>query len=69
MDKWRAKGEWEKLRCAELLLVAGQPKKQVAAALGWSEQSVANLKFDLLERLTRELMKQKLNPRCFGVRI
>ncbi len=64
-DKWRAKGEWEKLRCAELLLVAGQPNKQVAAALGWSEQSVANLKFDLLERLTRELTRQKLNPEVF----
>ena len=59
VDKWRTKGEWDKLRCAELLLVAGQPNKQVAATLGWSEQSVANLKFDLLERLTRELMRQK----------
>jgi RNA polymerase sigma-70 factor (ECF subfamily) len=64
-DKWRSKGEWDKLRCAELLLVAGQPNKQVAATLGWSEQSVANLKFDLLERLTRELMRQKLNPEVF----
>jgi len=65
VDKWRGKGEWEKLRCAELLLVAGQPNKQVAVALGWSEQSVANLKFDLLERLTRELTRQKLNPEVF----
>lgn len=65
VDKWREKGEWDKLRCAELLLVAGQPNKQVAATLGWSEQAVANLKFDLLERLTRELMRQKLNPEVF----
>jgi RNA polymerase sigma-70 factor (ECF subfamily) len=64
-DKWRNKGEWDKLRCAELLLVAGQPNKEVAATLGWSEQSVANLKFDLLERLTRELTRQKLNPEVF----
>lgn len=65
VDKWRAKGEWDKLRAAELLLVAGQPNKQVAATLGWSEQTVANLKFDLLERLTRELTRQKLNPEVF----
>jgi RNA polymerase sigma-70 factor (ECF subfamily) len=65
VDKWRSKGEWDKLRCAELLLVAGQPNKQVAATLGWSEQAVANLKFDLLERLRRELMRQHLNPEVF----
>ncbi len=65
VDKWRGKGEWDKLRCAELLLVAGQPNKQVAASLGWSEQAVANLKFDLLERLTRELTRQCLNPEVF----
>jgi len=64
-DKWRGRGEWDKLRCAELLLVAGQPNKQIAAALGWSEQAVANLKFDLLERLTRELTRQRLNPEVF----
>jgi len=64
-QRWREKGEWDKLRCAEMLLVLGKPNKEVAQLLDWSEQTVANQKFDLLERLRVHLQRQQLDPDVF----
>src|SRR5262249_20641940 len=44
-DRWRRRGEWDKLKCVELLLVRGWANKDAATALGISEQTVANTKF------------------------
>jgi DNA-binding NarL/FixJ family response regulator len=47
------------------LLVAGWPNKRVAEALGCSEQTVANQKFELLERLRAALVRQRLSADLF----
>jgi len=63
--KWRQEGDWKKIQCLELLFVAGQPNKKVAAELEMSEQQVANLKFDFLERLRNLVRNQRLSEDVF----
>jgi len=58
LDHWRAKREWPKIACAELLFVRGRANKDAAAALGLSEQAVANVKFDFVTRL-REAVRRR----------
>lgn len=53
LDQWRAAGDYRRIMCIELLLVAGWPNQKVATHLGISEQQVANYKFQLIERLAR----------------
>ncbi len=65
LDRWRAQEQWEKIQCAELLFVAGWANKRVAQELGWSEQSVANQKFEFLERLRAALVRQRLSADLF----
>lgn len=63
--RWRERGEWQKIQCAELLLVRGWANKDVAAKLDLSEQQVANIKFDFLARLRTSLSKQALSADWF----
>lgn len=65
VDRWRKRGEWTKLMCAELLFVRGWANKDVAAELGLSEQQVANYKFDFLARLRTIIRKQDLSEDVF----
>jgi RNA polymerase sigma-70 factor (ECF subfamily) len=53
LDEWRAKGDFPRIMCMELLFVAGWGNQQVAKHLGLTEQQVANYKFQLIERLSR----------------
>ena len=55
-----SRGEWERLRCLELLLVRGLPNKDAAARLGITEQGVANHKQFAVERLKRAAAKARL---------
>jgi len=48
---WKRSGEWERLKCLELLLVAGRANKEVAADLGITEQAVANHKHFVITKL------------------
>lgn len=48
---WREKGEYERLKCLELLFVGGLANKQVAERLGLSEQAVANHKHFVVAKL------------------
>lgn len=57
VGQWLARGEFERLKCIELLLVRGWPNKDVAAALGISEQAVANHKHFVMARLKESLRK------------
>ncbi len=57
MRRWKQQGDWEKIKCAELLFVRGLPNKEASRQLAISEQAVANHKFDFLARL-RSLVKQ-----------
>jgi RNA polymerase sigma-70 factor (ECF subfamily) len=53
LDQWRSAGDYRRIMCIELLLVAGWPNQKVASHLGITEQQVANYKFQLIERLAR----------------
>ncbi len=65
VEKWLEKGERVKLQCAELLFVRGWPNKEVAVALGITEQHVANYKFDFLARMRAIVKKQGLPEEVF----
>ncbi|MGH7136610.1 MAG: RNA polymerase sigma factor [Pirellulales bacterium] len=62
---WRSRGDWEKIRCTELLFVRGVANKDVAARLGISEQTVANYKFDFLAKLRAAVREQGLPEDVF----
>src|SRR5262245_7959195 len=65
IEHWRTKGDWEKIKCMELLFVRGAANKDVAVKLGITEQQVANFKFDFLDRLRSLVKKQRLNEDVF----
>ena len=65
IDQWRRQGQWEKLRCAELLFVRGWPNKDVAARLDLSEQTVANYKYECVSKLRAAVRNQQLPEEVF----
>jgi RNA polymerase sigma-70 factor, ECF subfamily len=65
LEGWRAKSDWQKVKCMELLFVRGAANKDVATALGITEQQVANFKFDFLARLRTLVKKQRLSEDVF----
>lgn len=65
IDRWRSKGDWQKIECMELLFTQGKGNKQVAEMLNLSEQQVANFKHDFLARLGTLVRRQNLNTDIF----
>jgi len=65
IDRWREKGEWTKIKCAELLFVRGWANKDVADELNLSEQQVANYKFDLIARLKTLITRSEVSADVF----
>lgn len=65
IDRWRARGDYEKIKCVELLFVRGWANKDVALNLGISEQAVANHKFDFLAKLKAAVRAQGLSEDVF----
>jgi RNA polymerase sigma-70 factor (ECF subfamily) len=61
VDHWVGRGEWERLRCAELLFVVGLPNKEVARRLGLSEQAVANHKQFVVAKLKEAAQPHRLD--------
>lgn len=51
VTSWISRGEFERLQCAELLFVLGKSNKDVASQLQISEQTVANHKSFVLQKL------------------
>ncbi len=51
IQSWFSRGEFERLKCVELLFVLGWPNKDVAAHLNLSEQAVANHKSFVVSKL------------------
>ncbi len=51
IDGWRDRGEFERLKCMEMLFVLGRPNREVAQRLGISEQAVANHKHFVVSKL------------------
>ncbi len=65
IEHWHRRGQWEKLKCAELLFVRGRANKEVAAELKISEQTVANHKYEFLSKLRDTVRKQGLPEEVF----
>jgi RNA polymerase sigma-70 factor, ECF subfamily len=65
IERLRGRQQWSQLACLELLLVRGWSNQQVAAALGQSQQTVANTKFEFLERLRSLVRRQQPAPDVF----
>jgi RNA polymerase sigma-70 factor (ECF subfamily) len=65
LNHWRNVGDWTKIKCMELLFVAGWANKDVATELTITEQQVANFKFDFLARLRTTLRKSGLSQDVF----
>jgi len=65
IDHWRSRGQWERLKCAELLFVRGRANKEVAEQLDISEQTVANHKFEFLAKLRKAVRGQGLPEEVF----
>jgi RNA polymerase sigma-70 factor (ECF subfamily) len=53
LGQWMEKGDYRRVKCMELLFVAGWTNQEAAKELGLSEQQVANYKFQMVERLTK----------------
>jgi RNA polymerase sigma-70 factor (ECF subfamily) len=60
IESWVASGEYERLKCMELLFVMGWPNKDVATRLGISEQAVANHKHFVVSKLKEGAAKARL---------
>lgn len=58
ISRWKQRGDWEKLKCIELLFVRGRANQEVAKRLGISEQQVANYKSDTLIQLKKALRER-----------
>ncbi len=58
--QWIEKGEFERLKCIELLFVLGWPNKDVAQRLGISEQAVANHKHFVVAKIKDFIAKSHL---------
>jgi RNA polymerase sigma-70 factor (ECF subfamily) len=65
VERMRERGDWQKLKCIELILVRNMPNKEIAVEVGASEQTVANYKFDFLARLRTLVRKQGLSADLF----
>jgi RNA polymerase sigma-70 factor (ECF subfamily) len=60
IETWQAAGEFERLKCLEMLFVLGRPNKDVAARLGISEQAVANHKHFVVAKLKEAAVAARL---------
>ncbi|WP_165250027.1 RNA polymerase sigma factor [Paludisphaera soli] len=49
--EWLGRGDFDRIRCMELLIVKGWANKDVARRLGLTEQAVASYKFQTIARL------------------
>ncbi len=62
---WKARGEFQNVKVLEMLFVKGAGNKDVASAVGVTEQQVANLKFQAKKRLHEFMCDAKLSPEMF----
>jgi RNA polymerase sigma-70 factor (ECF subfamily) len=59
--EWLARGDYDRLRCLELLVVKGWANKDAAKFLGLTEQAVASYKFQTVSRLKEMARKAGLS--------
>ena len=63
---WLARGDFDRLRCLELLVVKGWANKDVAKYLDLTEQAVASYKFQTVGRLKEMARKAGLSLENLG---
>ncbi len=64
--EWLGRGDFDRLRCLELLIVKGWANKDVAKYLNLTEQAVASYKFQTIGRLKEMARKAGLSLEHFG---
>src|SRR5262249_8195896 len=52
LKQWQEKGDYERVKVLELLLIKGWANRDVAKFLGLSEQQIANYRFAAVKKLT-----------------
>lgn len=58
LDRWRERGDWDKIRCLELLTVRGWSNKQTAETLALPETRIATIKHEAITRLQQAVQRQ-----------
>jgi RNA polymerase sigma-70 factor, ECF subfamily len=66
VKEWLAKGDFDRLRCLELLIVKGWANKDAAKYLKLTEQAVASYKFQTIGRLKEMARKSGLSLEHLG---
>jgi RNA polymerase sigma-70 factor (ECF subfamily) len=64
--EWLNRGDYDRLRCLELLMVKGWANKDVAKYLGLTEQAVASYKFQTIGRLKETARRAGLSLEELG---
>jgi RNA polymerase sigma-70 factor, ECF subfamily len=64
--EWIDRGDFDRLRCLELLIVKGWANKDVAKYLGLTEQAVASYKFQTVARLKEMARRAGLSLEDLG---
>ena len=64
--EWLARGDFDRLRCLELLIVKGWANKDVARYLNLTEQAVASYKFQTIGRLKEMARRSGLSLEHLG---
>lgn len=67
--RWQSRGEFERLKCCELIIAKGYANQRVAQILSISEQAVANHKSYLLQQLRQRLAKAGLSETVLSLLI
>jgi RNA polymerase sigma-70 factor (ECF subfamily) len=62
ITQWWERGEFERLKCIELLFVLGWKNKEVAEHLAITEQDVANHKHFVVSKIREAIAKFRINP-------
>lgn len=60
IEQWLRNGEFERLKCIELLFVLGWPNRDVATFMNISEQAVANHKYFVVTKLKASAQEARL---------
>lgn len=63
---WMIRGDFDRVKCLELLLVKGWANKDAAAHLGLTEQAVASYKFQTIARLKEMARRAGLSLESLG---
>jgi RNA polymerase sigma-70 factor (ECF subfamily) len=65
LQKWKADGDWTRVKVMELLLVRGWPNRDVAKFLRVSEQQVANIRFAAMKKVAEHVRAAGLPVEVF----